>query len=138
MRSAEDRLVAVGGCRGVITEDGLIRFWLGTVLLLCCSTPALWVARSYLDGSVPWLMALGVGAGSVALCVLLLVNRSADGPYIGDLVVAAGLLCAGLFVLSTVTAAAAKAGAGNFWLFVVGSVELLGFALVFSLGDYPD
>jgi hypothetical protein len=51
---------------------------------------SLWIARSYLH-HLTWLVAVGVGLGAAVLCVILLVNRSYDGPYLFDLVVAVGL-----------------------------------------------
>ena len=123
----------------VITPDGLIRFWIGTAVTFASVTTSLWIARAHLHHRPTWLVAIAVGLGAVALALVLRWNRTAGGPYFIDLLVAAGLVAAGVFAVIE-TGAWAKQTPGNdvlLWLLPVANL-LFGFGFVFSLGNYPD
>ncbi|MGW6281843.1 hypothetical protein [Kribbella sp. NPDC055071] len=122
----------------VITTDGVVRFVIGTALTFSSLTTSLWISRAHLHHQPAWLVAVGVGVGAVLLCLVLLWNRSSFGPYILDLLVAAGLIAAGLFVVKEVAAMAKLTAGKDVFLWVLVGVDLLGFVLVYSLGNYPD
>jgi hypothetical protein len=122
----------------VITADGVVRFVIGTALTFSSLTTSLWISRAHLHHRPTWLVAVGVGIGAVLLCLVLLWNRSSFGPHILDLLVAAGLIAAGLFVVKEVAAMAQQTAGHDVFLWVLVGVDVLGFLLVYSLGNYPD
>ena len=122
----------------VITADGVLRFAIGTVLTFVSLTTALWMARAHLHHRPTWLVAVGVGIGAVLLCLGLLANRSALGPFIVDLLVAAGLIAGGLFAVSEVAAMAHQTPGKDVFAWALVFADAVGFLLVYSIGNYPD
>lgn len=122
----------------VITVDGVVRFVIGTVLTFVSLTTSLWIARAHLHHRPTWLVAVGVGLGAVLLCLGLLANRSSLGPFALDLLVAAGLIAAGLFALKEVAAMAHQTAGKDVFSWSLLVVDAIGFLLVYSLGNYPD
>jgi hypothetical protein len=110
----------------VITLAGLVRFWIGAVATFAISLALAWIAGRPLWG-------LAIGGGAFLLCLLLLWNRSWNGPYILDLVVAAGLIAGVVLLLLHPPGAHLRV-----WLWTLLGLYFLAFLLVFSLGDYPD
>jgi hypothetical protein len=123
----------------IITPDGVVRFWIGTVVTFASVTTSLWVARAHLHHRPSWLVAVAVGLGTVGLALVLRWNRTANGPYFIDLLVAAGLVVAGFYAAAE-TGAWAQQTPGHdvlLWLLPVANF-FFGFLFVFSIGNYPE
>ncbi|WP_427885046.1 hypothetical protein ACQHIV_22970 [Kribbella sp. GL6] len=122
----------------VITADGVFRFALGTFLTFASLTTALWIARTHLHHRPTWPVAVGTGLGAALLCLGLLWNRSWFGPFFVDLLIAAGLIVAGVFALKEVGESAKQTPGSHLFLWILLGADFVGFLLVYSLGNYPD
>jgi len=130
----------------VITRAGLVRFWIGTVLIVLCTVVALGAARTAADEPLPWLIAIGAGLVGLALCVGLWRRRVAQEPDAMrvdlpryepvSVIVAIGLLADLLFVAVELYNLTSAHRLDTFWVWPPMVILFVGFLLVFSLGDY--
>lgn len=118
----------------MITLGGLIRFWCGAVLIGVSGTVMFGMVLAQHHRPHAWLIAAGAGTGCLLLCLLLLVSRVSDWPQPTELPTYAGLI-GGVFY-GLVKAGLDRTTSG--WLIVPIAAYILGFILIYSLGDYED
>ncbi len=130
----------------MITTAGLVRFWIGTGLILLCTVISLGLTRTASAEPLPWPIALGAGLVCLALCVSLWRRRvflepdamRVDLPRydVVSVVVAIGLLADLGFVAFELNALISAHRLDEFWGWTPVVILFIGFTLVFSLGDY--
>ncbi|MEV1081624.1 hypothetical protein AB0I98_25825 [Streptomyces sp. NPDC050211] len=126
----------------MITRSGLVRFWIGAVLIPICTTASLWVAQTQLGRYPTWQVAVGFGVGSFVLCLILLANRYRGQRQLMagvwhsisliDVTVLLALLANWFFVVFQLTEDHDRA-----WHAVPIGLYFLGITFIYMLGDYP-
>lgn len=130
----------------MITRAGLVRFWIGTVLIFLCTVITLGAARTAAHEPLPWLIAIGAGLVCLALCIGLWRRRVAQEPdamrvdlprYEPVSVIVMIFLIADLvFVAVELYKLVPAHRLDAVWVWPPVVIILAGIALVFSLGDY--
>lgn len=131
----------------MITTAGLVRFWIGTVLVVVGTVVTLGPARTASGEPAPWWVAVGAAAVCLVSCLALYARRVADEPdamrtdlpaYEPVSVLVGLVLYADVGVVAVHLQQAVAAGQlDGFWAWPSPVIVFVGVALVFSLGDYP-